>query len=195
MSETDQITAAVDAVFDLYRKHGNSDYIGEAVTQTQHAAQCGMLAEKEGFPKEIVLGAFLHDVGHLVGLDQQLERMITNGVALGAKNHEVVGEKYLQDLGFPSVIVDFVRGHVNAKRYLVHKYADYHDKLSEASKMTLVHQGGPMTAEEADAFEKSPTFDAILRMRSWDDQAKDPNLKIEPLEKYRDLCLDFLMQN
>ena len=45
--------AVTKRVFDLYRLHGESDYIGEKVTQTEHAIQCAILAEEEGFPVEV----------------------------------------------------------------------------------------------------------------------------------------------
>lgn len=60
--------------------------------------------------------------------------------------------------------------------------------------MTLEHQGGPMTAEEARTFQEDPQFDAILRMRRWDERAKDPNAKTPPLEHYKDVCLKFLRE-
>ena len=58
----------VTFVFDLYREFGESDYIGEEVTQLQHALQCAHLASLE-YPEdnEIIVGAFLH-VGHLLHL-------------------------------------------------------------------------------------------------------------------------------
>ena len=40
--------AGVQRLFDLYRKHGAADYIGEPISQTAHACQAGMLAELEG---------------------------------------------------------------------------------------------------------------------------------------------------
>ena len=40
-------------VFDLYRSQGDVDYLGEKISQTEHAIQCGMLAEKEGFSHEV----------------------------------------------------------------------------------------------------------------------------------------------
>ena len=36
----------------------------------------------------------------------------------------------------------------------------------------IVIQGGPMTKEEAEAFEALPSFAALLAMRDWDDKAK-----------------------
>ena len=43
------------------------------------------------------------------------------GTQLGIKTHEKVGEDFLKGLGFPKSVTDFVRGHVDAKRYLVFK--------------------------------------------------------------------------
>ena len=41
------IDRTVEQIFGLYRKHGSQDYIGEEVTQTQHAVQCAMIAEMQ----------------------------------------------------------------------------------------------------------------------------------------------------
>lgn len=40
---------------------------------------------------QVVLGALLHDVGHLVGERDGLEPMMTHGTKLGTPRHEVVG--------------------------------------------------------------------------------------------------------
>lgn len=47
----------------------------------------------------MILGAFLHDIGHLVGKDKHLEDMVTDGVIIGTQNHDQVGENFLKDLG------------------------------------------------------------------------------------------------
>ena len=43
------------------------------------------------------------------------------GTTLGTRTHEKVGEKFLKNLGFPESVTSFVRGHVDAKRYLVYR--------------------------------------------------------------------------
>ncbi|XP_070577883.1 2-amino-1-hydroxyethylphosphonate dioxygenase (glycine-forming)-like [Ptychodera flava] len=176
------------SIFTLFRKHGCSSYIGEAVTQQEHAIQCAMLARKQGYSEEVILGAFLHDIGHMVGIDQGFERMVTGDIVLGSADHEKVGEQFLKELGFPESVTSIVRGHVTAKRYLVFKYQDYYNRLSEASKMTLVHQGGPMSKSEAEEFEKQPQFKAILKMREWDEAAKDTSMKMDSLPFYEEMC-------
>merc|ERR1712106_453666 len=140
---------AISSIFSLYDKWGMENYIGENVTQLQHAQQAALQAEQAGYGDLVVIGAFLHDIGHLIGMENSLPLMEQNGTPLGTVDHDAVGENFLIDLGFPSEVTQFVRGHVQAKRYLVFKNPDYHNSLSDASKGTLICQGGPMSTEEA----------------------------------------------
>lgn len=125
MAAASRAEQATKEVFDLYRKYGNRDYIGEPVSQQEHMTQCAMLAEKEGYSNEVVLGVFLHDIGHLIGFDRSLPPMGD----VGTHAHEIIGEQFLKDLGFPDGVTSFVRGHVDAKRYLVWKYPQYHEEV------------------------------------------------------------------
>jgi predicted HD phosphohydrolase len=64
--------------------------------------------------------------------------MVSNGTNLGTKDHDKVGAAYLRNFGFPKNICQLVQGHVQAKRYLVWKYPDYHSskcKHFEASEV------------------------------------------------------------
>merc|ERR1712013_187130 len=182
------MSSAVSAIFSLYDRWGGEHYIGENVTQLQHAQQAAEQAEKAGYGEKVIIGAFLHDIGHLIGMEKDLPLMEQNGVPLGTVEHDAVGENFLKDLGFPAEVTQFVRGHVQvcfiAKRYLVHKNPDYHSTLSDASKGTLICQGGPMSAEEAAEFENLSNFSAILKMRRWDEAAKDENIAATGNQKY-----------
>ena len=42
------------------------------------------------------------------------------------------------------------------------RYPAYHQSLSEASKGTLINQGGPMSLTEALAFEQHPDFQGFM---------------------------------
>jgi gamma-butyrobetaine dioxygenase len=75
---------------------------------------------------------------------------------------------------------------VAAKRYLVATRPEYRERLSEASTKTLALQGGAMSDEEAQAFAASPYFRDLLRLRSWDEAAKDPAAVVPGLDTYRD---------
>ncbi|XP_065069368.1 2-amino-1-hydroxyethylphosphonate dioxygenase (glycine-forming)-like [Rhopilema esculentum] len=189
--KAEKAEAITKEIFDLYRSHGTNNYLGEDVTQAEHMIQCAMLAEKEGYSEDVILGALFHDIGHLIGLNKQLEAMAKG---IGTRRHDMIGAEYLSRLGFPETLCQLVRHHVNAKRYLVHKREGYHDQLSKASKTTLIHQGGPMNEEEATDFEKLQNFKAIIHLREWDDLGKVEGTETQGLEKYEDMCKNFLIK-
>lgn len=171
-----------DQILALLERAGDVDYIGEGVSQLLHALQAADLACQAAADDDSVLAALLHDVGHLcAGLDAP--RM--GGV--GVLRHEEIGAAYLARLGLPERVTELVRGHVAAKRYLVSRDPRYYARLSDASRLTLVHQGGPMSAAEQHAFESLPHHKALLRLRSWDERAKDPERSVPDLLSYRPL--------
>jgi len=179
----------------VLRASAHMDYIGESVSQLEHALQCAKFAADSGADEETVLGAMLHDVGHLqLDVDQDESSLARMG-ALGVQNHEVVGASYLLRLGFSDKVAQLVCGHVQAKRYLVWKHDHYARKLSPASKLTLEYQGGPMNDAEAQAFEQSPMFDAILKLRSWDDKAKVVGLRVPDLDHYLPMMVRHIRHN
>ena len=181
----------VDEIFSLYENHGNADYIGEPVSQLEHMCQAAQLAEEEGHDDEVVLAAFFHDIGHLCEFIMPVELM--EGV--GVLDHESIGQEYLVKKGFSERIAKLVRSHVEAKRFLTFRYPEYFEKLSDASKITLQHQGGRMNAEEAEAFEADPMFDIYIKMRTWDDLAKITNKALPDLNRYKQMAISHLMQN
>lgn len=155
-------------LFALYQKHGDEDYLGEPVSQLEHMRQAAGLAEAEGYDDEVVLAAFFHDLGHLCAHPDEVESM----GGIGAVNHETLGADYLRHCGFSERVAMLVESHVQAKRYLTFKLPEYLRQLSPASRATLAVQGGVMTAAEAAAFEQHPDAAIIIRMRRWDDLAK-----------------------
>jgi 2-amino-1-hydroxyethylphosphonate dioxygenase (glycine-forming) len=176
----------LDHIFGLYINYGNVDYIGETVSQTEHMVQAAMLAEKENSSFEIILAALFHDIGQLINIEQTEK--------YGNKEHEKIGAEYLRNMGIPYPIPELVYNHVKVKRYLTYKYPNYHSTLTNASKQTLLDQGGPMSLEEATEFENDPLFEASLKIRKFDDLAKDPSIQIKPIEYYRSLCYSYLIQ-
>ena len=189
--EKEEAEIIVDEIFSLYERHGNADYIGEPVSQVEHMCQAAQLAEEEGCDDEVVLAAFFHDIGHLCEFIMPVELM--EGV--GVLDHESIGQAYLVNRGFSERIAKLVRSHVEAKRFLTFKFPAYFEKLSDASKLTLQHQGGRMNAEEAEAFETDPMFDLFIKMRTWDDLAKITNKALPDLNKYKQMAVLHLMQN
>ena len=64
--------------------------------------------------------------------------------------------------------------------------------MSVASQGTLKNQGGPMTEDEAEEFEKHPDFEAILAMRKWDDSAKVVDIEVTSNDYYKELAKNIL---
>jgi 2-amino-1-hydroxyethylphosphonate dioxygenase (glycine-forming) len=180
----------VDEVFALYEKHGSEDYIGEPVSQVEHMSQAAALAEEEGFEDEVVLAAFFHDIGHLCESDS-----VQSMDGFGNVDHEKLGANYLREKGFSERIASLVESHVIAKRYLTYKYPEYYNQLSEASKATLEFQGGRMNAKEARDFEVEADAELFVRLRYWDDKAKEMNKPINNINHLKLLAISHLNKN
>ena len=80
-----------------------------------------------------------------------------------------------------------MRLHVAAKRYLCATEPGYADALSPASVYTLGVQGGPMRGAELAEFEANPYAAGAVRVRRWDDLAKDPEARVPALDHFTGL--------
>lgn len=169
---------SVAEVLELFERHGDSQYGGEAVSQREHALQCAALAEQAGAPAALIAAALLHDIGHL--LHDLPEDAPMAGID---DHHENSACRYLQNLFGPDV-TEPVRLHVAAKRRLCAVDPDYLVSLSEPSVVSLRLQGGPMSAEEVTAFDALPFAADAVRLRRWDDLAKVSGLDVPELQHF-----------
>lgn len=176
----------VDQILHLFREKGQGLYFGEAVTETAHALQTAHLAETAGAGPELVAAALLHDIGHLLhGLPEDIADHEIDG------RHEEGGAAWLER-HFGPAVVDPVRLHVAAKRYLCAVDPSYQAGLSPSSQLSLRLQGGPLSAAEVERFQKEPHYKAAVALRRWDDTAKIPDLLVPDLEHYRP-CLEAVL--
>jgi len=159
------MTHALEQIHAAFARRGHEGY-GEGVSQLDHALQCGMFAQRDGASPALVAAAFLHDIGHLL---HDLPQDIAD-TGLDTR-HESTGSAWLSRYFGPEV-TEPVRLHVAAKRYLAAVEPGYFDQLSEASKLSLQLQGGPMGAEQVQAFEAHPYFEDAVRLRRWDEEGK-----------------------
>lgn len=168
----------VQKIQEIITCRGAESYLGEGVTMEEHMLQSAMLAEAEDGSDEAIAAALLHDIGHYSG------EFSEDALELGQNNyHEEAGSNLLQDI-FPEEVVDPVKLHVTAKRYLCTINSNYLSCLSEASIHSLHLQGGPLKAEEVNAFEKNKHLDLCLKLRHWDDAAKIPGTKTPSFNHY-----------
>ena len=56
----------IDVIFERFASHGDSSYLGEPVTLTEHMLQTALAAEDDGAGPMLVAAALLHDYGHLI---------------------------------------------------------------------------------------------------------------------------------
>jgi 2-amino-1-hydroxyethylphosphonate dioxygenase (glycine-forming) len=179
----------VDEIENLYKEYGQSDYIGERVTQLEHALQTAALAEEVmGNDDEFIVACLLHDIGHLLGVKYNWEEMKD----LGILHHEQRGADWLAQRGFPPEVTELVRNHINPKRYLLSIDPVYRAQLSEASIGTLEFQGGLMTSQEIVEFEQQPLFARYVQLRKLDDCAKIVGKKTYDFSEYREKLLKVL---
>ena len=157
---------------------GQELYGGEAVTQEQHALQCAFLAESEKAPPSLIVAALLHDVGHLLD-----DAFINEAAPEDDHHHEVLGDMFLSRWFGPDV-TEPARLHVAAKRYLCAVDPAYLDGLSPASRHSLALQGGVMSPAEAAAFIAAPFAEDAVRLRLWDDRAKELDLVTPDLDHF-----------
>ena len=164
----------------LFAQRGAEQYTGEPVTQLEHALQSALLAEREGADDALVTAALLHDLGHL------LHDLGATPTLQGVDDvHQYRALPFLRGL-FGDAVLDPIKLHVDAKRYLCATRPAYFAGLSEDSKRSLALQGGIFDTAQADAFiGQSGAADAV-RLRIWDDLAKTANLATPPLAHYLD---------
>jgi phosphonate degradation associated HDIG domain protein len=162
----------------LFARHGASQYSGEPVTQLEHALQTAHLAEQSGADDALVTACLLHDLGHL--LNELGETPTLRGID---DTHQYYALPFLRGL-FPSEVLDPIKLHVDAKRYLCQSNPTYHDRLSADSKRSLELQGGVFDAAQAAAFlAQNGARDAVL-LRQWDDLAKQADLTTPSLAHF-----------
>ena len=149
-----------------------------AITQLQHALQAAALAEADNAPPATVLASLLHDVGHMV------HDLGEDPAARGVDDvHEELGATWLAERFGPEVS-EPVRLHVTAKRYLCTVEPDYFSKLTPDSVRSLKLQGGPMSPDEVAAFRADPFHAEAVRLRRYDEGAKDPRAQTPDFDHY-----------
>ena len=128
----------------------------------------------------MVCSCLLHDYGHFI-LDDPDELVRNNQDG----KYEDIGYEYLKKF-FKKEVVEPIKHHVIAKRYLA-RDKKYYNRLSQASVVSLKLQGGLLNSKEAKAFEKEDFFKDAIKLRKFDEAAKQIGVKIKDIIQYKDL--------
>jgi len=162
----------------LFARLGAHQYSGEPVTQLEHALQTAALAESAGADASLIAASLLHDLGHLI--NDQGDTPTARGVD---DVHQYAAIPFLRPL-FGNDVLDPIRLHVDAKRYLCATRPEYYDGLSADSKRSLALQGGVHSSDEAARFMAQSGADRAVSLRLWDDAAKIAGGITPPLEHF-----------
>lgn len=166
----------VDTILELFETRGAEAYLGEPVSQEEHALQTANLAVVAQAPEALVAAALLHDIGHLLVLDERADRRID-------QFHEEQASRWLT-AHFGPEVTEPIRLHVQAKRYLCAVDPSYIRTLSLESVRSLKLQGAPVTPAQVLSFQQLPFHLDAVSLRRWDDEAKVPGRAVEDLAYY-----------
>jgi phosphonate degradation associated HDIG domain protein len=150
----------------LYAAQGGRMYEGEPVTQREHALQSAWLAEQAGASAALVAASLLHDIGHMT--NDQGETPTARGIDDQHQYHALAALRGT----FLDEVLEPIRWHVDAKRFLCRDRPEYYDGLSADSKRSLALQGGIFSPEEARDFAARRWAGDAVKVRLWDDLAK-----------------------
>ncbi|MDY6870454.1 MAG: HD family phosphohydrolase [Actinomycetota bacterium] len=161
-AETAYLMASLRGVFDEV-----------AVDEWDHAMQAAAAAIRDGADDELILSAALHDIGHspLLG-------------GPGVENHSGLARDWVTPR-FGARPGWLAGAHVAAKRHLAAVDPDYTAGLSGTSAASLAVQGG---AGVDAAFVAHAWHRDALRLRQYDDAAKDPTATGAPVEAVLDIA-------
>jgi phosphonate degradation associated HDIG domain protein len=166
------MSLSIPEIVQLLNSRATTWYGQEAVSQLDHALQCAALAERSNETPETIVAALLHDLGHMLHPDRQ-SMVEEKEIPTKDDLHQFVALPFLRSL-FPDAVLEPIKLHVDAKRYLCAVDAGYWGDLSPASKHSLELQGGVFNEKQISAFEELPYYAEAVRLRRYDDMAKVP---------------------
>jgi len=166
----------------VFLEHGHLAYDGEEVSHLEHALQTATLAERAGAGAPLVTACLLHDLGRLLA-----EHSGTRPLPAMDDKHEYFILPFLRGL-FGNDVLEPIRLHVQAKRYLCFVESGYMRVLSPNARQRLTLQGGSFDADQAMEFATLPGAPDAIRLRRWDDQARQPGMQTEPLDHFLEVA-------
>ncbi|MEM8862453.1 MAG: HD domain-containing protein [Chloroflexota bacterium] len=168
----------INEIFKNMRRNAHMEY-GERVSIVAHSFQTAVFAEEDGADDLMIAAAFLHDYGHFI--HDLGEDIADHGIDA---IHEELGAEALNEYFVPEVI-EPMRLHVAAKRYLVATDEEYVKNVSPASMLSLKVQGGPFDEAGIKEFEANPYYKRAIQLRLYDEAGKIPEMETPDYEHYR----------
>ena len=164
----------------LFARHGAAQYSGEPVTQLEHALQTAHFAEQSEASDALVTACLLHDLGHL--LNQQGETPTLRGID---DTHQYFALPFLRGL-FPDAVLDAIRLHVDAKRYLCQVDPATTTVSPRTRSAAWRCRAACSMPPRPPPSSPSPARATPCMLRQWDDLAKQADLATPSLAHFLD---------
>ena len=170
----------ITTVTSILDQHGDREYNGLGLSVLEHMLQSALEAETAHAEAHEVVATLLHDIGHfVVEFPLDMKNVKDTG-------HDKAGAAILEPFFGPE-IVEPIRQHVRAKRYLCTVEPSYYDNMTIPVKHTFRLRGGMISAAEVKEFEALPFSEVATRLRRWCDLAMIPGRKTKQFEEYYSL--------
>ena len=186
--------AAYEQVTGNFDKASKTCYGESAVTELEHALQCAELADHADADDELVFAAMLHDVGrYAVPQELVFDTLQDVEIADNALGHGERGAQLMANM-LPARSLFCIRYHAESKLYLCQKNPNYRAKLAGASVKTLAVQSTNYDQARLDELSGHRWWQDAIRVRVWDDSAKDKGRATRPLDYWVDRLEKFLKE-
>ena len=177
----------ITIVTSILDRHGDREYNGLGLSVLEHMLQSALEAETAHAETHDIVATLLHDIGHfVVEFPSDMKNVEDTG-------HDKAGAAILEPF-FDPEIVEPIRFHVRAKRYLCTVEPSYYDKLTLPAQHTFRLQGGKMSAAEIEEFKALPFAEGATRLRRWCDLGMTPGRKTKRFKEYYSLINSVLKE-
>ncbi len=164
----------------MFATKGHAAYVGEPVSQLEHALQAAYHAEQRGADDALVVAALLHDIGHL--LHKLPEDAADHGIDT---RHEQIGQAWLKRYCGPEV-TEPIRLHVPAKRYLCATDAEYlAEGFRRLRRRACGCKAGRSRRRKSPSSRATRTFARRSSCAAGTTWPKCRSMKVPPLDHYR----------
>lgn len=157
------------------------------ITYTKHALQTATLAmnNTDKFNKHLIVAALLHNIHNVMpGNSQSVRENL---------NDPYTGYNFLKYLNLPDNIIEPIRLHLDADKYLCATSKDYYNKLYDSSKFSL---GYVCDDSQCEKFLSNKYAENAIKIRLWSDLSKEKNIITKDIDFFFSLFTDdFLFSN
>jgi len=167
----------LDDILRLFTEHGHAAYLGEPVSQTEHALQAAFAAEQAGAGSALIAAAS--------STTSAICSMLAHGP--NSKRRRPLPRRNRRSLAYPTLRPRRHRARAPARRgqaLPVRHRARLLCPSVQCFHRQLAPSGRAFTPSEVEEFRRGPFAADAVALRRWDEQAKVAGLPTPPLEHF-----------